>query len=124
MKPQPLEPKTLAGIRHVARNWPGDTLADEVVNDVHAAYLAGKVQAAYLLREAKLRAIDRYRAEQAGKLREARAAEGRVKVIGRTTTEADEHADQEIGERVHDVVDWTPRSPRLAGRPATRRRWP
>jgi len=105
VKPAPLSATTLNGIRRVAVNWAGEAAADDVVNEVHRAYLAGEVAKDKLLMMAKRQGIDAHRAERAGKLREARAAEGRAEVIGHTTTEADEHADHKLGARVQEVVD-------------------
>jgi hypothetical protein len=103
----PLDQKTLAGIYRVAQNWVGSWKADvvrdlatAVTNDVHHAYLRGDIPKDRLLWYAKRRAMDAYRAEQARKVREAAAAEGRAEVIGRETTETDGHA-----ERVQDIVD-------------------
>ena len=112
MSPPPLDEKTLAGVYRVARNWVGPWAPDAVhdlataaTNDIHAAYLRGEIPKDKLLWYAKRRGTDVYRAEQARKVREAHAAEGRAEVIGRTTTEEDGHADNQVGGRVQEVVD-------------------
>jgi hypothetical protein len=63
---KPLDEKTLDGIRRVAFHKLHDADAvEDVVQDVHHEYLIGRLRKDLLLRAARLRAIDKWRAKNA-----------------------------------------------------------